>query len=262
MSKTICVFVLAIAAVCGAAANAIAQSNEALVQSKQALMPTIFDNNACAFFISNGSGATEFNICISDVGRVTDFTWHGASQLFPFDSTYLLCDPHSTYFGYNAFNQVSFTQPGGIGTLPLTVIANTTDGLWQVKHLFTLNKVELELTDTATVKRLGAAITPVSFAQAVDTQLNGDDANDTGISSHDTVAATDTVSLDGLNLMAVTRTIAHTTGVNFWSNNFACNPVSGGNPYGPNDMGYNITYNLGSFNASQAKTVKFKWGKQ
>ena len=263
MSKKICVIVLAMAVVCGVAVSASAQSNEALMQSKRALMPTVFDTNACAFFLAVGSsGAMEMNVCISDVGRVTDFTWNGNSQLFPFDSTYILCDPNSTYLGYQAFNQVSVAQPNGAGTFPLTVTANSTDGLWQVKHVFSRNTAEVELTDTVSVRRLGAAIGSTSLAQAIDTMLNGDDANDTGISSHDTVAATDTVSLDGLNMMAVTRKTAHTTGVNFWSSNFACNPASGGNPYGPNDAGFNITYNLGSFTALQTKTVKFKWGKQ
>jgi hypothetical protein len=229
-------------------------------------MPTPLDSTPCNFFIPLGasSGPMEFNVCISDVGRVTDFTWGGNSQLFPFDSTYIVCDPTNNYFGYNAFNQVSFSEPGGTGTLPLTVIAATSDGQWQVKHLFTSNNKELELTDTVTIKRLGGPIgpSPTYFAQVDDTMLGGDDLNDTGISSHDTVAGTDAVSLDGLNMMAISRTVPHTTGVDFWSSNFACNTTGGGNPYGPNDMGWNITYNVGAFNTGQSKTVKFKWGKQ
>ena len=212
-----------------------------------------------AFSITTGSGVNYIQFLITNVGRVYQIASPaGANHLW--SGYYNVCDSLAgNNHGYS-FTPVSFSQPNGAGRSPLTVVANSPGGAWQITHKFVLNTKELELSDTVVLKRLAGPVQTTYLSVNLDTAVDNGDANDIGLRSLDSTSVADTVGLHGLNLAALTRATGHGTAVNYYGSVVdQCFPATGSNPYGPADMGVNVSYNLAGFNAGQSKTVAFKF---
>jgi hypothetical protein len=224
--------------------------------------------------LSYGAGDNFFGVWISDLGRVTQITSPaGFGHIYAgWAGNYYLCD--SRFGTYSAdgsggdFYTFSIDQPKGPNTLPLTIVTHTFDDLWEVTHKFAVNSKELELVVTQTLKNLGGPIGGnVAFARYADTAIDNGDNGDIGDRSLESVTmrdrpGDDTTTGHQLTLSAQTRATAHTTAVNDYWVVRGCNPASAPSPFGPSDLGFNLTYNLGGFNSNQKKTVAFKFERQ
>jgi hypothetical protein len=101
----------------------------------------------CFATIASGSGASRFEVCISERGNVVGFeTPAGYEQAISGDG-YVLCSAGSlrvpTVHGWDAggFGQEGFgppfiDQPNGLNTLPLTITRVTLDGVFEVAQRF------------------------------------------------------------------------------------------------------------------------------
>ena len=234
--------------------------------------PVPFDAS-CFTILSYGAGDNLFSVCISDLGRVTQITSpDGFSHIYAgWSGHYYLCDSRfGTYSGDGSgdFYTFSIDQPKGPNTLPLTIVTHTFDDLWEVTHKFAVNSKQHELVVTQTLQNLGGLIGGnVGFARYADTAIDNADSGDLGDRSLESVTmrerpGDDTTTRHQLTLSAQTRATAHTTAVNHYFLVQGCNPASAPSPFGPADLGFNLTYNLGGFNSSQKKTVAFKFERQ
>jgi hypothetical protein len=248
------------------------------VSAQQKKEPVQALDNVCAFPVSFGSGATYFKVCISDLGRVTDFIApQGVDQLFPPDgaggyyNSFYLCDGrHGTYYGDGLGDFVQSappSQPGGPGSLPLTIVLRTFDNLWELKHVFTWKTGELELNIAETLTNRGGSVGSVSLARAFDTSIDNDDAGDIGDRSLVAVTMRDRPAAENstgnmLTLTALNKNTPLTTSVTPYSAGDGCNPGTYPTPSGPSDLMFNVTYNAGSFTAGAKKTMKFQLRRQ
>jgi hypothetical protein len=213
------------ALVCGAAVAVHAQRNGV----------TPLDNAlAC---ITKGN----LTFCPADTGRVVGFAVNGVDYFGHYFGAYdyFIChsaavDAASAYSATNDFVNTSITQPGGPGTLPLTVVAHSSDSAWQTKTVFTLNTAEQELDLTITLTRLGGAVSAAAFAIGSD-----DAAGGTYIDTYDrsnlSVEQTGNGGMLFYNLL--TRGTAHSTAILIEGNPpNGCNLTSVPTPGGPDNL--------------------------
>ena len=211
--------------------------------------------------IAKGSLTTFFKFCVSNTGRILQVeSPQGLPHFTAISPNYSIC--HSStgnappnYLGSTS-TPVSITQPGGAGTLPLTVVANSSDGTWQIKHVYAVNTVDLELVATVTLKRLGPTIGFAAFAYGFDdapgnTLSNGYDRSDDSAEQ----TGNGFMLFYGMLSRAVSHNTAITNVVGVPSN---CNVPNIATPGGPADKSTNLTYNFGQFNSGASKTMKFQ----
>jgi hypothetical protein len=211
--------------------------------------------------IEKGTLTTYFKFCVSDTGRILQIeSPQGLPQFTAIPPNFSIC--HSStgnaapnYLG-SSFVPVSITQSGGPGTLPLTIVANSADGAWQVKHSYAVNTIDLELVLTVTLKRLGPTIEFAAFTYGFD-----DAPGNTLMNGYDW--AVDSVEQTGNGYMLfygmLTRSFSHNTSItNVVGVPTNCNVPKITTPGGPADKSTNLTYNFNQIKSGAARTMKFQ----
>lgn len=119
--------------------------------------------NGCFSLHTSGSGASAVNVCISAHGNMVKFeSPAGLEQIGQFNTFrdgYAVCtgnlptQPNISH-GYDTggieagFGAATIVQPNGPHTFPLTIIRDTTDGVFRLGQSYKLDKVERDLTIT------------------------------------------------------------------------------------------------------------------
>lgn len=211
--------------------------------------------------IEKGADSTYLKLCVGSTGRIMQIeSPMGVSNFTAIPPNYAIC--HSStgnappnYLG-SSFVPISITQSGGPGTLPLTVVANSSDGAWQVKHSYAINTVDLEMVATVTLKRLGAPISFAAFTYGFD-----DAPGNTLMNGYDW--AVDSVEQTGNGYMLfygmLSRSLSHGTAItDVVGVPTNCNIPTTDTPGGPADKSTSLTYNFGQFNTGTTRTMKFQ----
>jgi hypothetical protein len=222
--------------------------------------------------IAKGAGATYFQFCPSNTGRIAQIT-SPSTNSHVFFNNYFLCTGTGDYegagFGYVAgsFAEVPGTryQPGGAGTLPLKITVRSTDNNWQIIWQYAYNITDVELLVTAQVKKLFAPAAYAYLGIRGDFDIDGAASGNFGDSSFGSfgTSAWQRSSSVGhaLTLLGHTRTpysnyswIQTTTGGSGCFGTSLSSPAAG-------DLGMSNYYYLGSVSSS-LKTVKFQFQRQ
>lgn len=158
-------------------------------------------SNTCFSTHNFGSGATLMNICISDHGNLVKFEspagFQQIGQLNTIRDGYALCSgnlptfanvPHGYDLGgiESGFGPPTIIQPNGANTFPLTIIRDTTDGVYRLKQAFSATSLHKELTINMTVTRLSTANCTSAGCPPVrlNRHFEGDVDNNTGPNSY------------------------------------------------------------------------------
>ncbi len=220
---------------------------------------------ACARNLVFGAGATLFNTCLSNEGNVVQFIFSGADQFIGYEG-YQVCSPTGIYYdlgnqGASGWGPATVVQPTP-GKLPITITRNSLDGHWNLKQTYAKDTVEDDFTITMTLKNIGGPVgAPVYLGRWNDFDNDGTVSQDDGIVTTDSIQ-TRGIGLRGVSLQAVTRTTAHFALLGNWPTG-AANCTAGSVASLINaDLAGHVEYNLGGFNAGQAKTVKFSYARK
>jgi hypothetical protein len=222
----------------------------------------------------SGSSATYMKVCVDDDGSIREFQSPAGKQQVTTAANYegyALCSGtganlkvhgHDSGQDDQGFGLSSVDQPGGVGTFPLNIVRNTTDGKFAITQVFSRDTSERVFTVVMTVKNLtGAPITGVKLARYFNGDIDGSAANDVYSRTLDTVWGTQGPTGNGLALFAKSST-SHTTRVeratNWDPNGLGsaekCD-VTGYNGTAIGDYVGRVTYSLGTINAGASKTV-------
>jgi hypothetical protein len=175
-------------------------AQEAAAFQEQDLQTIEPQSNACFSSHNFGSGAKTMNICISEHGNVVKFEApagvHQIGQANLFRDGYALCTgspPAKTYYDTGAieagFGPSTIIQPNGPNTFPLTIMRDTTDGVWRLSQKYTRDTKERDLTIDIILTNLSASTQPVVRLQRA---FEGDVDNNTNTNAffgrtHDSV---------------------------------------------------------------------------
>jgi hypothetical protein len=131
-----------------------------------------YASDTCFSTYTSGSGSTLMVICISDHGNLVrlespaTFEQIDQTSLGNHRDGYAICPgspPNPSNGGYDAggveggFGPPTISQPNGANTFPLTIIRDTTSGIYRLTQKFSQNTSEKEVAITMTLKRLSAA---------------------------------------------------------------------------------------------------------
>jgi hypothetical protein len=234
---------------------------------------------------ANGSDNNFLGVKVSDHGNLTSFeSPAGQEQVFAGNEGYAVCSGggltvhgHDTGSVVGGFAAPTFSQPNGAGAFPLTVTRRTTDGKFQLTQVWAKpDTVEKDVTFAMTLKNISSAtVTGVLLSRSGDFDIGNstNSSTDRGAATDDSVWLWDDISTGdpgGLMLTALTFGTSRSARVEVagvWGD-----PVSGSrtkclfpsettptNPAG--DFAMRMTYELGTFNAGQSKTVKYLYGR-
>jgi hypothetical protein len=242
---------------------------------------------------NKGSGASAFNVCVSAHGNLVKFeTPAGVDHIGignVFKDGYAICTgslptiPNVSH-GYDTggieagFGAATIVQPNGPNTFPLTIVRQTTNGIFELSQKFTLDTTEQDWTISMTLKNLSSG---PQEAVRVQRAFEGDVDNNTLPNSFfgrtlnsvfewvDQPSSGSPAAGRGLMLTALTRSSSIATAVNtlndynpngtgFDTGN-GCIVFAGGvgtpSSGGANLVG-RVVYGLGTINAGKSKTVK------
>jgi hypothetical protein len=142
--------------------------------------------------LTNGAGATQFNVCLSNEGNLAEFIFSGANQTIGYEG-YQVCSPVGTYSdlgsqGASGWGAPTVVQTNGPGKLPITITRTTTDGQWQLKLTHAKDNTENDFTITMALKNLGGPVgAPVYIGRWSDFDNDGTFGNDDGIVTTDSI---------------------------------------------------------------------------
>lgn len=236
----------------------------------------------CDQCFESGAGANYMKVCVSGDGTLEEFQSPvGYQQLAVADNLegYALCSGIGASYkvhGYDAgldeagFGPATLIQPGGPGTFPLSIVRETSDGLFQVTQAYTRDTAEKDFTVTMAVKNLSPTVTASSvrltryFNGDID-NLGTDDLFDRTL---DTVWGTQGPAGHGLGLYARSG-IAHTLRIEdaiLWDPQGGGGAetcvVAGVTPAGPDDYAGRLTYTLGTIAPGASKSAVFVYRRQ
>jgi hypothetical protein len=242
---------------------------------------------------NSGSGASAFNVCVSAHGNLVKFeTPAGAHHIGignVFKDGYAICTgslptiPNVSH-GYDTggieagFGAATIVQPNGPNTFPLSIVRQTTNGIFELTQKFTRDTTEQDWTISMTLTNLSSG---PQEAVKLQRAFEGDVDNNTLTNSFfgrtlnsvfewvDQPSPGSPAAGRGLMLTALTRSQSIATAVNTL------------NDYNPNGTGYDtgngcivfaggvgtpssgganlvgrVVYGLGTINAGKSKTVK------
>jgi hypothetical protein len=222
---------------------------------------------------TSGSGATFIQICFSNHGNLVrlespqDFRHLNAIE------GYALCsgDPFQPARAFDSgpfeagFNASTISQPNGPNTFPLTITRPTTDGAFRLQQTFARDSAEKDVTMTMVLTNLSPApIGSVFLTRYFDGDIDNFPGDDIYDQTLDSVWGKQSFGASGHGLMltALTFTTPHVTDTEPFSewkqtNGSTCRAPSGGFG-GPveGDLVGRLTYELGTLNAGQSKTVR------
>ncbi len=231
------------------------------------------ENTGCFDTFTSGSGADLFKICVSRHGNLVRFE-SPAGQEHIRNGTiiegYSLCSigivsGYDTAQDEAGFDNGMVGQPGGPGTLPITVTRRTLDGLFELKQTLDWSPAEKEVTITMQVKNVsGASASGVVLHRIVDMDIA---ANVTGSFDNHWAVTSETAFawLDpqesvgvgrGLALTALSLKTGHAAQATLDFSNASCFIVGDPTP-SVGDLGARVSYFLGDIGSGKTKTVKF-----
>lgn len=278
--RTITLAALVVVLVVSASSTAMAQSEERThAEMANVSDPYSPESATCppGQTFTYSSGVPKFRICITTHGNLFKLeSPAGYEHLTPgtdqYGDGYVLCSVQGVH-GYDTGAQESgwgaatATQPGGAGTLPLTITRNTTDGRFQLRQTFEWNPLEKEVTITMVLRNLSAgSISNVKLARYFDADIDNTDNGENYDIDSDSVWIREIGSSGvrhALGLTALSFAIPHTAsaeGGDDWHPSFGmnaktCNIYSTTAPGVGNYVG-RLTYTLGTIPAGGTKTVK------
>jgi hypothetical protein len=244
----------------------------ALAQQKEDLIE--LQSSTCFSSHTSGSGATFMGICFSNHGNLVRFESPAGFVHLSVIEGYALCsgDPFQPAQGFDSgtveagFNPATISQPNGPNTFPLTITRTTTDGAFRLQQTFARDSVEKDVTITMVLRNISAApIADVFLTRYFDGDIDNFAANDFYDQTLDSVWGKESFGASGHGLMltALTFGTSHGTDIESFTdwkrtNGSTCRPPFGsqGGPVGEGDFVGRLTYELGTLNAGQSKTVR------
>jgi len=214
--------------------------------------------------IVKGAGATYQQISVTNVGRLSNYVSPAGSD-HVFYSDYNLCTGVGDYLGSANFAPVSIVQPGGAGTLPLTVTTRTNDNNWQIAWKYSVSGTNLkgvELMVDATVKRLFSPTAYAYLGMRGDFDMDNDLSEDSADTSTGNAGSTGWMrDLHALTILGYTRTLDSFSYTHNQYGGAGCFPSAQTRPYG-GDGGISTYYYLGNLAVNASKKVQFQWQRQ
>ena len=263
MRRTICSAAFAMVAALGLFA-----ASQPLSAQDQERQPLDDRTTACNRVDNFGAGATQFNVCLSNEGNVTEIDAPaGFSQADLPEEGYQLCTVGADYrdfgaLGNNGWLAASVVQPTPGSIVGLVVTRKTTDNQWQLKQTFGKSNAKREITITMALKKLNSPIGGPVYLE----RWNGFNLDNDFLSGsiHDQTANSVTGRrIRGLSLTALTFGTTHFNAVgtnfNFGAQPGVCNAVSAASPTAFVDGAGYVTYSLPGFNTGETRTVKFAY---
>ena len=240
---------------------------------------------ACFSTHTFGSSRTFMKVCITEDGNLLQFE-SPASQEHIFNSGpvgegYVLCSPsgNNGVHGFDTaglesgFGDSTITQPKGPNTFPLTIVRETTDGIFRLQQTFSRDTAEHDLTITMKVTNVsGIARSVVRLHRYYNGNLGNDGNSDVWDKAEDSVwGRQGNNNRNGLMLTALTYATPHNVfveEVSEWNPSFfpvvgaqtarGCSPQNPppSTPTSPGDFVGRVAYELGTINPNKSKTVK------
>lgn len=236
-----------------------AQENAPEVQTESA---TPLASAACRNTFAGGSGDGRFVWCFTNNGNITSFEHPvGARHLLvgAYVEGYTLCSGATVLAADNASSDFGW----GVSTYPsgTKVLRSTTSGQFKLEQTFTQNPTEkivsisMKLTNTG-----GSTVSNIRLMRHADFDVNDTVNNDYWFYSARSVTATD---INQISLKTVVGTPAPNIGIIPFSSALptSCTPSSLPQGSFGDNMAF-ATYDLGTLNPGQSKTVKFVYDGQ
>jgi hypothetical protein len=235
-------------------------------------------DSVCFSTHTSGSGATSMKICISQHGNLMQFESPVGGGDHISSEGYVVCSEstgNTVVHGFDSgflesgFGPAAITQPNGPNTFPLTIVRDTTDGVFRLTQTFSRDTTEQDVTITMKLKNLsGSARDFVLLSRYFDGDLEGTSQNDHYDWSTESVWGRDGIPEGGgpitgvaLTLTALTFGTSHSTlverfadfnpGSCFGSPDFLDLP-----PTEEGDWVGRVRYFLGTIQSGKTKTVK------
>jgi hypothetical protein len=222
-----------------------------------------------------GSGASKFAFCITDHGNIQNLEFPATFKHITTREGYAVSSVHDILtHGFDTgtvesgWGPASATQPGGPHTFPLTIIRSSTDGKVQLKQTFEWDTTRKDIIITMVVKNISAAaLSGVLLSRYFDGDVDNDGGDDRYDDDADSIWARENFTGHGLRLTALSFATTHNT---FAEDYGEWNPNGSGSQTArhcfvnmsssvqtlPGDFVGRLTYQLGTINAGQTKTVK------
>jgi hypothetical protein len=132
-------------------------------------------------------GLTFLKFCITSHGNLSYFESPAGKVHMRTREGYVVCSNiDAVVHGFdagdveNGWGEPTMTQPGGPGTLPLTIVRNSQDGKVQLTQTFTMNAPAREVVIEMSVKNLASTTLPHSFVtRYFDGDIDNGSADDT-----------------------------------------------------------------------------------
>jgi hypothetical protein len=266
-----------------AAHSALAQAEQPQQPPQIVKEPNAVESTSCpdAQKFIYGGGVSKFAFCITDHGNIQDLVFPAKFKHVSSREGYAVCSEMDTVtHGFDAgavesgWGPATATQPGGPHTFPLTIIRDSIDGKVRLKQSFDWDTTRKEIIVTMVLKNLSAApLTGVHLSRYFDGDIDNDSPDDLYDSNGDAVWARDDGFIGrGLRLSALSYATERFTFVEDygkWDPNgagtqtarhcFVNNSVTV--PTALGDFVGRLTYELGTINAGQSKTVKLLYGR-
>jgi hypothetical protein len=180
----------------GALTAASAQADKRLERGSGGPGAQSLDCNLGTF--TSGSGENLFSFCVSDHGNVNLLTTPAgfrhldpAYNGFGFTEGYILCDDLLHAYIDLGLQEFSFagttivTQPGGPGTLPLTIDRDTSDGKYTLRQSYAFSTTRKALVITERVFNHDTARRTLRIERFGDFGIDNNPADDTGLATAD-----------------------------------------------------------------------------
>jgi hypothetical protein len=225
------------------------------------------------------SGAAEelVRICISKHGNLIKFESPAGFEHVrngDLQEGYILCRDFTTPVGFDignledGFNDGTVSQPGGPGTLPITVTRTSLDGLFQLTQTFTwdptFNRVfiQMRVKNVSSAKQFGVTLIRMAdfdIGENVTGTFDNEWAQtlDSVFAWNDFGSLTGTAAPQGLRLSAVTRKTFHGPEITAVGD-ASCAPILVPTPTN-DDLAGRMNYSLGTIARNATKTVVFAY---
>jgi hypothetical protein len=235
------------------------------------------DKSCLATFVA-GAAEELVRICISKHGNLMKFESPASFEHIrngDFLEGYVLCsDDTATQDGFDlgefetGFDDGTVSQPGGPGTLPITVTRNTLDGRFQLIQTFTWDPtsnqvfIAMQVKNVSGVKQFGVDLIRMADLD-IGENVTGNFENEWGTTLDSVFAWNDFGSLTGtsapqaVRIGAATRKTAHLAQVT-GNDDASCSTTGVASPT-TGDFGGRVTYNLGNIAKNGTKTVTFTY---
>jgi hypothetical protein len=234
------------------------------------------DSSCLATFVS-GTAEELVRICISKHGNLIKFESPAGFEHIrngDFDEGYILCRDFTNQVAFDigdnesGFDDGTVSQPGGPGTLPITVTRNSLDGLFRLTQTFTWDPgsnqvfIEMRVKNVSGAKQFGVGVIRMAdfdIGENVTGLFENEWAQtlDSVFAWNDFGSLTGTTAPQALRLSAVTRKTFHFPEVVLVGEN-SCAPSLEPTP-DHDDFAGRMSYSVGTIAQNATKTVRFAY---